>query len=153
LAYKGFDFAIFFRGVQGVDIRNLQQSEIGDGAQKINQISNILTDSWTEQNTSAPRPEVNATRDFASYRRSSFFIQDGSFIRLQNVSLGYRIPVSKFVRTARLYVSAQNLFVITDYEGFDPEVNNQGQSNLNRGDDYDAYPRARTLTVGLNLGL
>jgi TonB-dependent starch-binding outer membrane protein SusC len=153
LAYKGFDFAIFFRGVQGVDIRNLQQSEIGDGAQKINQISNILTDSWTGQNTSAPRPEVNATRDFASYRRSSFFIQDGSFIRLQNVSLGYRIPFSKFVRSARLYVSAQNLFVITDYEGFDPEVNNQGQSNLNRGDDYDAYPRARTLTVGLNLGL
>jgi TonB-dependent starch-binding outer membrane protein SusC len=153
LAYKGFDLAIFFRGVHGVDIRNLQQSEIGDGAQKINQISNILTDSWTEQNPNAPRPAVDATRDFASYRRSSFFIQDGSFIRLQNVSLGYRIPVSKIIRSARLYVSAQNLFIITDYEGFDPEVNNQGQSNLNRGDDYDAYPRARTLTVGLNIGL
>ncbi len=151
--YKGFDLAIFFRGVHGNDVRNLQQSEIGDGAQKINQISNILADSWTAENSNAPRPAVDATRDFASYRRSSFFIEDGSFIRLQNVSLGYGLPVPKFIRNARLYVSAQNLFVITDYKGFDPEVNNQGQNNLNRGDDYDAYPRARTFTVGLNLGL
>jgi TonB-dependent starch-binding outer membrane protein SusC len=152
LRYKGFDLAIFFRGVQGNDVRNLQQSEIGDGAQKINQISNILTDSWTPENPNAPRPAAVATRDFASYRRSSFFIQDGSFTRLQNLSLGYKIPVGKFVRSARVYVSAQNLFIITDYKGFDPEVNNQGQSNLNRGDDYDAYPRARTFTVGLNIG-
>lgn len=151
--YKAFDLAIFFRGVHGNDVRNLQQSEIGDGAQKINQISNILTDSWTAENPNAPRPAVDATRDFASYRRSSFFIEDGSFIRLQNVSLGYNIPVPNIIRKARLYVSAQNLFVITDYKGFDPEVNNQGQNNLNRGDDYDAYPRARTFTVGLNLSL
>jgi TonB-linked SusC/RagA family outer membrane protein len=153
LRYKGFDLAIFFRGVHGNDVRNLQQSEIGDGAQKINQIGNILTDSWTAQNPGAPRPAIDARRDFASFRRSSFFIQDGSFIRLQNVSLGYKIPTPKFIRAARIYVSAQNLFVITDYEGFDPEVNNQGQNNLNRGDDYDAYPRARTFTVGVNLGL
>jgi TonB-linked SusC/RagA family outer membrane protein len=153
LRYKGFDLAIFFRGVQGNDVRNLQQSEIGDGAQKINQISNILTDSWTAQNPNASRPAVDAKRDFASYRRSSFFIEDGSFIRLQNVSLGYTLPTPKFLRSARLYVSAQNLFVITDYQGFDPEVNNQGQNNLNRGDDYDAYPRARSFTVGINVGL
>lgn len=152
LKYRGFDLAIFFRGVHGNDVRNLQQSEIGDGAQKINQISNILTDSWTPENPNAPRPAVDATRDFASYRRSSFFIEDGSFVRLQNVSLGYSIPAPKFIRNARLYVSAQNLFVSTKYKGFDPEVNNQGQSNLNRGDDYDAYPRARTVTIGLNLG-
>jgi TonB-linked SusC/RagA family outer membrane protein len=153
LRYKGFDFAVYFRGVQGNDVRNLQQSEIGDGAQKINQIANILTDSWTPQNPDVPRPSVDAKRDFASYRRSSFFIEDGSFIRLQNISLGYNLPVPKFIRSARVYVSAQNLFVITDYEGFDPEVNNQGQNNLNRGDDYDAYPRARSFTFGVNLGL
>jgi len=150
--YRGFDFSVFFRGVQGNDVRNLQQSEIGDGAQKINEIANILTDSWTPQHTDAPRPAVDAKRDFASYRRSSFFIQDGSFIRLQNVSLGYKLPTPKFIRQARIYVSAQNLFVITKYKGFDPEVNNQGQNALNRGDDYDAYPRARTFTAGINLG-
>lgn len=153
LKYKGFELAFFLRGVEGSEVRNLQRSEIGDGAQKINQIGNILTDSWTPENTNASRPAVDATRDFASYRRSSFFIENGSFIRLQNISLGYNIPVAKIFRSVRAYVSAQNLFVITDYTGFDPEVNNQGQNNLNRGDDYDAYPRARTFTFGVNIGL
>lgn len=153
LKFKGFDFTVFFRGVHGNDVRNLQQSEIGDGAQKINQIANILTDSWTAQNPNANRPSVDARRDFASYRRSSFFIEDGSFIRLQNVSLGYNLTAPKFIRSARVFVSAQNLLLITDYKGFDPEVNNQGQNNLNRGDDYDAYPRARSFTFGVNLGL
>ncbi|MBD2753016.1 SusC/RagA family TonB-linked outer membrane protein [Spirosoma validum] len=151
--FKNFDFAIFFRGVQGNQVRNLQQSEMGDGVQKINQVGNILTDSWTPTNTGASRPVIDGRRDFISFRRSSFFIEDGSFVRLQNVSLGYTLPVqSKFIRNARVYVSGQNLFLITKYKGFDPEVNNGGQNNLNRGDDYDAYPRARMTTIGLNLG-
>lgn len=153
LKYKNFDLGVFFRGVQGNQIRNLQQSEIGDGVQKINQLANILTDSWSSENQNGTRPVIDGRRDFISFRKSSFFIQDGSFIRLQNVSLGYRIPVNnKFIRSARVSVSGQNLFLITKYKGFDPEVNNGGQSNLNRGDDYDAYPRARTITFGLNLG-
>ena len=151
--YANFDLGIFFRGVQGNQVRNLQQSEIGDGVQKINQISNILADSWTPTHTDASRPVIDGRRDFISFRKSSFFIQDGSFVRLQNVSLGYNISVnSKFIQNARVSVSGQNLFVITKYKGFDPEVNNGGQSNLNRGDDYDAYPRARTFTFGVNLG-
>jgi TonB-dependent starch-binding outer membrane protein SusC len=152
--FKNFDLSIFFRGVQGNDVRNLQQSEMGDGVQKINQLSNIITDSWTPANTGASRPVIDGRRDFISFRRSSYFIQDGSFIRLQNLALGYTIPVkTKFIRNARIYVSGQNLFIITKYKGFDPEVNNQGQNNLNRGDDYDAYPRARMYTMGVNLGL
>jgi len=153
LRYMGFDLAIFFRGVQGNDVRNLQQSEIGDGSQKINQVSTMLSDSWTPENPGASRPRVDAARNFALFRRSSYFIENGSFVRLQNVSLGYNVPVPKFIRSARVYISAQNLFVITKYKGFDPEVNNQGQNNLNRGDDYDAYPRARTFTAGLSFTL
>ncbi|RAK02300.1 TonB-linked SusC/RagA family outer membrane protein [Larkinella arboricola] len=152
--FKNFDFSIFFRGVHGNDVRNLQQSEMGDGVQKINQIGNILTDSWTPENPGASRPVIDGRRDFISFRRSSFFIQDGSFIRLQNLALGYNLPLNtKYIRSARIYASGQNLFLITKYKGFDPEVNNQGQNNLNRGDDYDAYPRARMFTVGVNLGL
>ena len=153
--YKNFDFSFFFRGVHGNEVRNLQASELGDGVQKINQLSTILSDSWTPTNTGASRPVIDANRDFAnSYRDSDYFIEDGSFIRLQNVLLGYTLPVTNsFIRNARVYVSAQNPFVITDYSGFDPEVNNQGQDNLNRADDYDAYPRARIFTVGVNLGL
>ncbi len=152
--FRNFDLTIFFRGVQGNDIRNLQQSEMGDGVQKINQISTILTDSWSPSNPGGSRPVIDGRRDFISFRRSSYFVQNGSFIRLQNLALGYTIPVkNKYIRHARVYVSGQNLFLITKYKGFDPEVNNQGQNNLNRGDDYDAYPRARMFTLGVNLGL
>jgi TonB-linked SusC/RagA family outer membrane protein len=153
LNFKNFDMGIFFRGSQGFEVRNLQASELGDGVQKINQISTILTDSWTTSNTGASRPIIDGNRDFAnSYRDSDYFIEDGSFIRLQNISLGYTIPdIQKYINKARIFISGQNLFTITDYSGFDPEVNNQGQNNLNRGDDYDAYPRSRTLTIGLNL--
>ncbi|SDD82477.1 TonB-linked outer membrane protein, SusC/RagA family [Pricia antarctica] len=153
LNFKNFDVGVFFRGSQNFDVRNLQASELGDGVQKINQLSTILSDSWTPTNTDASRPLIDANRDFAnSYRDSDYFIEDGSFIRLQNVSLGYTIPdIDKYLSRARIYVSAQNLLTITDYSGFDPEVNNRGQDNLNRGDDYDAYPRARTITLGVNL--
>jgi TonB-linked SusC/RagA family outer membrane protein len=152
LNYKNFDFGIFLRGVHGNEVRNLQQSEIGDGVQKINQISNIISDSWTPTNTGASRPMIDANRDFAnSFRDSDYFIEDGSFIRLQNVSLGYSLPAMKFIQKARIYISAQNPLIFTNYSGFDPEVNNRGQNNLNRADDYDAYPRARVFTAGVNL--
>lgn len=153
LNFKNLDIGIFFRGSQNFEVRNLQASELGDGVQKINQISTILSNSWTPTNTGATRPLIDANRDFAnSYRDSDYFIEDGSFIRLQNVSLGYTIPdIDKYLSRARIYISAQNLLTITDYSGFDPEVNNRGQNNLNRGDDYDAYPRARTITLGVNL--
>ncbi len=152
LNYKNFDLSLFFRGVHGFDVRNLQQSELGDGVQKINQISTILSDSWTPTNTGASRPVIDGNRDFAnSYRDSDYFIEDGSFIRLQNVSLGYTFPNIDLLSRLRIYGSVQNLFTITDYSGFDPEVNNRGQDNLNRGDDYDAYPRSRTFTLGVNL--
>lgn len=155
LTFKNFDLGIFFRGSQGFDVRNLQASELGDGVQKINQIASMLTDSWTPTNTGASRPVIDGNRDFAnSYRDSDYFIEDGSFIRLQNVSLGYTLPsVHKNISKARIFVSGQNLFTITNYSGFDPEVNNRGQNNLNRGDDYDAYPRSRTITLGINLEL
>lgn len=150
--YKGFDASLFFRGVHGFDIRNLQASEIGDGVQKINQISTIISDSWRPDNTDATRPVLNGNRDFAnSYRDSDYFIEDGSFIRLQNVALGYTIPNVAFMTRTRIFISGQNLLTFTKYTGFDPEVNNSGQGNLNRGDDYDAYPRATTLTLGINL--
>lgn len=149
-----FDFTIFLRGVHGNEIRNLQQSEGGDGAQKINQIKGILENSWTPENTDASRPKIDANRDFIAFRNSDFFVEDGSYIRLQNVALGYTLPDNlspSFLDRARVYVSAQNVLTFTDYSGFDPEVSNAGQSNFSRGVDYDSYPRSRTFTTGINL--
>jgi hypothetical protein len=156
LNVKQFDLSIYVRGVHGNEVRNLQQAEGGDGIQKINQIGNILEDSWRPDNTDASRPIIDAKREFANYfRDSDFFIEDGSYLRVQNVTLGYTMPSSltgqNILQRARIYVSAQNLLTLTDYSGFDPEVSSDGQSNFNRGDDYDSYPRSRVFTIGLNL--
>lgn len=154
LSYKGFDFNIFFRGSHGQKIRNLQASEHADGVGNYNQFKVVATDSWSPSNTGGTRPVVDATREFPSFfRRSDFFIEDGSFVRLQNLSLGYTLPTIKHIRSLRVYVSGQNLALWTKYSGFDPEVSNGGQSPLDRGDDYDAYPRARTFNLGVQLGL
>ncbi|WP_209406279.1 TonB-dependent receptor [Pseudozobellia sp. WGM2] len=152
LSYKNFDLDIFIQGSQGNQVRNLQAAEHADGVGNYNQYSVAFEDAWTPSNTDASRPIIDANREFADFfRNSSFFIEDGSYIRLQNVSLGYNLPEIRGLEAARVYVSAQNLFVITDYSGYDPEVNNSGQDNLNRADDYDAYPRAKTFTLGVNL--
>ena len=84
---------------------------------------------------------------------SSRFLEDGSFLRLQNLSLGYRLTGIKNVSNLRLFVSAQNLFVITKYSGQDPEVNtNKSIDGVpSAGIDYTAYPRARTVMLGAKI--
>jgi hypothetical protein len=90
---------------------------------------------------------------------NSGFVEDGSYLRLKNVSLGYNIPsgyLSRIkLRTARIYISATNLLTFTKYTGFDPEVNSVSgsgiESNLGVGTDNGSYPQARTITLGLNM--
>ena len=87
---------------------------------------------------------------------SSFFLESGDFLRLNNLNLGFNVPVDKvdWLSQARIYVSGQNLFVITDYTGYDPEVNTPSAlgGNLSYGIDFANYPRARTILFGVNLG-
>ena len=84
-------------------------------------------------------------------------MEDGSFVRLKNVVLGYGLPASVAgrmgVRSARIYVQGENLATWTDYTGFDPEVNFAGDSGVTRGVDFYTLPQARTISFGLNLGL
>jgi TonB-dependent starch-binding outer membrane protein SusC len=154
MTFGKLDFTVFLKGAQGQQIRNLQAAEHADGVGNYNQFKSVATDSWSPSNTSGTRPIVDATREFPSYfRRSDFFIENGDYIRLQNVSLGYSLPKINNIRSLRIYISGQNLALWTKYTGFDPEVSNGGQSALNRGDDYDAYPRAKTFNIGVQLGL
>lgn len=152
--WKNLDITVFFRGSHGQKIRNQQASEHADGVGNYNQYKVVATDSWSPTNTAGTRPIVDATREFPSFfRRSSFFIENGSFVRLQNVAIGYNITTIKGLKNLRVYASGQNLALFTKYSGWDPEVSNGGQSPLNRGDDYDAYPRPRTITFGVQVGL
>jgi hypothetical protein len=83
-------------------------------------------------------------------------VEDGSYLRIQNVSLGYQLPVSLTskakLQQVRIYASAQNLFTFTKYLNFNPEVSNY-EGPLTGGVDYGVYPLAKTFTLGINIGL
>jgi TonB-linked SusC/RagA family outer membrane protein len=154
--FKGFDLNVFFQASQGNDIFSYTLMELN----LLNGSNNATTDvlnRWTPSNTDTDIPRANGSR---SRRSSSRFIYDGSFVRLKNLSLGYNLPASVLdklkVQKLRLYVSAQNLLTITDYPGYDPEVNyktNSGANgNKNLGLDYGSYPNAKSVTFGVSLG-
>lgn len=154
--WKNFDLNIFFQGSQGNDILSYTLMELN----LLAGINNATTDAlnrWTPSNTDTdvPKAVVGRTR-----RVSTRWIYDGSYIRLKNLSLGYNLPASVLnnlnISKLRVYVSAQNIFTVTNYPGYDPEVNyNSGGStngNRNVGLDYGSYPNAKSYTLGVNIG-
>ncbi|WP_242083589.1 SusC/RagA family TonB-linked outer membrane protein [Aestuariivivens sediminis] len=154
MSYKGFDLNIFIQGVSGNDVYNRGRALIlgRDGRIPFG-TSAELRNTWSATNTSGTLPSLLATN---VQNESSEFIEDGSFLRLKNISLGYTLRDVNALNTIgaeslRLYVSAQNLFTITDYSGLDPEVNNGGQDDRLAGVDIGALPTPKTFTLGLNL--
>ncbi len=150
--YKNLDLNIFFQGSEGGQILNYTLMELASGN---NNATTEVLDAWTPTNTDTNVPK-NAAR---TKRVTSRFVYDGSYIRLKNISLGYSLSenvVSKFgLSKVRFYISAQNLWTITDYPGTDPETSylndNNSRSNTNLGLDYGGYPNVRTFTMGLNV--
>ncbi len=142
LDWKSWDFSLFVRGVQGVDLFNNTRL-VYETKSAVTQGQNFLA---------AALDDPDGTTEAAKY--SSRWIEDGSFIRLDNVTIGYTINTAQIMSqltSARIYFSANNLLTITDYEGYDPEVNtNAGLATI--GIDYTNYPRSRTFTVGVALG-
>jgi hypothetical protein len=108
---------------------------------------------WTPENPTSDIPRVN--EGSGSYY-SSYGIEDGSYLRLKTVALGYNLPSKvfgkSFLQSLRVYVSAQNLWTWTNYSGMDPEVSTRAGA-LTPGFDFSAFPRANTITFGLNMNL
>ena len=148
--YKGFDFNIFINGMMGFDLLNYQIFE-GERLNGANNHMAYVWERWTPENPSNTVPRATLDRP---YRLSDRQVEDGSFIRLQNVSLGYTFNTTniRWVDRARVYISGQNLAILTNYRGYDPEVNSFGQNNnLNMGIDRGAYPAARTILIGTSI--
>ena len=147
-SYKGFDMAIYLQGSYGNDVLNAQRTENNISTPWGNQRREIL-DRWTPTNTQTDIPRASVTRS-SLLGKSSWLIEDGSYLRVKTISLGYTFNKIKFMNALRVYVTGQNLFTFTDYTGFDPEVNSQGNSNLQLGVDYNAYPSAKSFIIGFN---
>ena len=152
--YKGFDLGIFLQWSYGNDIINANRIMFESSYKYgYNQYA-TYTDRWSPENPASDMPGVAAGRGSSLKAYSTRVIEDGSFLRLKTVSLGYTLPSawlqkSKVFKTGRVYVAAQNLYTWTNYSGYDPEVSVRN-SALTPGFDYSAYPRARTITFGIN---
>ncbi len=156
-SYKSFDLGIFFQGSQGGEIFNMTNVQLNNG--DANTTRDYFENAWTPTNTDTDQPRVgnNSNREI-----SSRFVEDGSYLRLKNVALGYNLPkhlTDKInVGNVRVSVSAQNLLTITGYSGLDPEVNyfgaggdNNTSSNTVQGFDFGNYPTVRSYSFNLNV--
>jgi TonB-linked SusC/RagA family outer membrane protein len=145
--YGNFDLFVYFSGVEGLTVLNATKRDLTTGRGQ-NIIQEYFDNRWTEDNPSDTYPRI----DPLHAPNSDLYLEDASFLRLKVLTLGYNIPVNQnWLSNARVYVSGQNLFTITGYSGFDPEVNSNGQNNVAPPTDNGAYPRARNISVGVNL--
>jgi TonB-linked SusC/RagA family outer membrane protein len=149
LAWGPLTLDVFFNFSYGNRVANVNNvfSELATGF--MNERAEVLN-RWTPQNTNTTIPRANNARPRRLY---STFVEDGSYLRLQTITLGYEVPprLVPGARTARLYLTGQNLFVLSSYSGFDPEVNSIGGDSRFRGVDAGAYPRSRVVNVGLTV--
>lgn len=156
-SYSGFELSVLLRGSQGGEILNhtarYLKSGVGGGNRNMYSVVNNYWKSDAEPgNGMIPKPRMLPTtvHDFGS----SYWVEDGSFVRIQNIRLGYNLPktlVEKMkISNIKLYVNMENVHVFSDYLGYDPEGSTY-QSGAMVGFDYGAYPNPFTATVGLNV--
>lgn len=155
LTYKNFDFTMFLQGTQGNDIFNYTKYFTDFFGFSGNRSNRMLYESWKPDRTNAILPMLDVT-DGYSFQPSTYYIEDGSYIRAKVVQLGYRLPSSFLSRVkidnARIYLQGQNLFTITDYQGLDPALGTRNNATEQWiGIDYGNYPTARVFMIGLNL--
>ncbi|MGZ3871748.1 MAG: SusC/RagA family TonB-linked outer membrane protein [Mucilaginibacter sp.] len=150
-SYGGFDFSASFQGVVGNDIWNSAKGYANASGQNI--LADAYTKAWTKEGDNASYPRIALSNDNNNLRGSSWFVESGSYLRLQNFQLGYSLPQQVMrslglMNSCRIYVSGQNLFTITKYSGPDADIGQQKPLNL--GFDPIRYPSARTIMVGVN---
>jgi TonB-linked SusC/RagA family outer membrane protein len=155
VSYKGFDFSANFTGVFGVSLYNADRMQGIDPTYPFNLYAESLG-RWTGPGTSNTIPRLSLDRANDNYRTSDLFVESGSYVSLKNATLGYTLPTSwskkATLKSVRLYASGQNVFFITGYKGYTPELG-YTNGNLQRGVDVAQYPSTRTITFGVTVKL
>ena len=152
--FMKFDLNLFVQGSYGNDIFNATRIDLEGMFDSKNQSVSVLN-RWTPTNTITDIPRAVGGGNVDNVRNSTRFVEDGSYVRLKSVTLSYKIidnnPKIKAIKKLAIYVTGENLLTLTNYSGFDPEVNAYGSSATELGIDYGTYPQSKTLIVGLNV--
>jgi len=156
MTWKNLDMTAFIYGSHGKDIFNYNKWWTDFWPSYQGQKSrDLLYSSWTEQDKGATVPKASNKSNFSTNTQAcSYYIENGSYLRLKNLQVGYTFPKNMMdkikIKSLRVYLQAVNLFTITKYSGLDPEI---GGNDLAFGIDYGNYPNARQFIFGLNLTL
>ena len=152
--YKSFDFTVFLNGSYGSKIMNLLNNTMGNLAAVYQNQYAAYSNFWTPENPDSNIPAPKIGIDNPNLVVSDRYVESGSFLRIQNVSLGYKVPsawIKKFkFSNLKVYSSVQNLYTFTKYKGYDPEIGAMNQSAILNNIDLGRYPIARTITFGIN---
>ncbi|HTE26469.1 SusC/RagA family TonB-linked outer membrane protein [Flavitalea sp.] len=155
MSYKQFDLNFSLQGVSGNEIVNVNKFMTESVASTENKNRTMLN-RWTASNPNATYARAISTDPNFNDRFSTRHVEDGSFFRLRNIQFGYKLPahlINKIsLSTVRIYISAQNLFTITNYSGYNPDIGSQKQSNASSGLDNTIYPQARSIIGGIQIG-
>ena len=153
--WKNFGLNLFFTGSQGNDLLNLTSFYLNDGLINysdivFNQTEDWYTHRWSPSNPTNDPRYPSTQKNIAVGDINSAMVENGSYFRLKSATLAYTLPNFKVFKNPKVFVTGTNLFTITKYTGFDPEVSSYAQSLLQQGIDYGAYPGQRTYTVGVS---
>ena len=150
--YKNFDVSVQGSGVSGNEILNITKSALIDNSTSENKLDYMP---WSPTNNTSAFPRAFSSDPNDNIRPSSYFIEDGSYLRIKLIQLGYNFKPQTLEKlklsSLRLYTNFQNPFIITNYSGVDPEVGNAGGSNLSAGIDNFVYPISKTVSFGINV--
>jgi TonB-linked SusC/RagA family outer membrane protein len=154
--YQNFDVSFFFQGVHGNKIYNATRV-ITEGMIRFFNAGTQVLNAWTPTNKNTNIPRAISSDPNQNARPSTRFLEDGSYLRLKNVMLGYNLSEARLgsltkgaIKNFRIYVSAQNILTFTKYTGYDPEVGNRTPaSSLTNGIDYAVYPQPKAFQIGL----
>ncbi|WP_088323860.1 SusC/RagA family TonB-linked outer membrane protein [Polaribacter tangerinus] len=146
-----FNISMFIQGTVGNDILNLNRAFIGSGWQGSNGTQDYFNNRWTinNQHNNIRYPSFNGPTGVTV--PNSVFIEDGSYVRLKNLSVRYNFKKLKYFSNIAVVLTGTNLVTLTNYTGPDPEVSTNGNGALNRGIDYSAFPRPKVFSLGVNL--